>query len=68
MLAVGGGSGLRIRDIPKGHEFDNKKFKLKATIGGDHEHFVAFIKRSTYWLFYDGMARPTMMEQFANSK
>ena len=68
MFAVGGGSELRIRDIPKGYEFDNKKFKLKATIGGDHEHFVAFIKRSTYWLFYDGMARPTMMEQFANSK
>jgi hypothetical protein len=46
---------LKLVDVPISYSFGGVQLLLKATINKSLGHFTSWIKKSTSWVFYDGM-------------
>ena len=58
---------LKLVDVPATYLFDGKKLILQATINKSSCHFTAWIKKTSSWLFYDGMKKQRFEEVEENN-
>ena len=59
--------GVHLTDIPVMQIFNDKRFTLRAAVGGSSSHFVSYIKDGDGWIFYNGMASPSLKKKSIDS-
>ena len=58
---------VHLKDIPVMPMFDDKRFTLRAAVGGSSIHFVGYIQDGDGWIFYNGMDNPTLQKKSIDS-